>query len=84
VPRTLLVWILSGCLLLGGCSARQPAAVTAPVAAEGEPSGDLNRFCRQPVWIDNYPLLKGLVYASTLLALGAVGLHPCPRESSCP
>jgi hypothetical protein len=78
MPRSVLVWILSGCLLLGSCSARQPVADTSPIKAEGEPSGDLNRFCRYPDWIDNYPLLKGMGYAAVMLGLfAAYALATC-------
>jgi hypothetical protein len=58
---------------VGGCSSRQSAAATVAADAEEKNSPDLNRFCRYPQWLDNYPALKGLMYASILFGLCAVG-----------
>jgi hypothetical protein len=79
MSRTLLVWLLAALVAVGGCSSRQSAAATVATDAEEKNSPDLNRFCRYPDWLDNYPVLRGLVYTSTLFGLGVVALHPMER-----
>jgi hypothetical protein len=74
MSRALLIWVFAVWLAVGGCSARQAAAVNTTGEQADDNTADLNRFCRYPQWLDNYPMLKGVVYASTLLGLCAGGV----------